>query len=235
MAYEVPALPYDYNALEPHIDEADDAHPSRQAPPGLRGQGECRPRGHRVGRPAGRGRPQEPLHRCPPTSRARSATTPAATPTTRCSGRCWARTAAASRRRAGRRDRNRLRRLRRAEAADDRRGRNRFGSGWSWLVVDNGGLKVIELRQPGLAALRRPDADPRHRRVGARVLPEVPEQPARLPGRDLERRRLERGRPALRAGSLGGGSGLSRRIVDLRRGGAGAAPPRRGNSTRRGM
>ena len=39
-----PPLPYDYNALEPHIDERDDAHPPRQAPPGLRRQRERRAR-----------------------------------------------------------------------------------------------------------------------------------------------------------------------------------------------
>jgi superoxide dismutase len=49
-------------------------------------------------------------------------------------------------------------------------GVNRFGSGWSWLVVSNG--------------------DPRHRRLGARVLPELPEPPARLPRGDLQRHRL---------------------------------------------
>ena len=60
MAYEVPPLPYDYAALEPHIDEADDASPPRQAPPGVRGQGQRRARGHRLRRQADRGGPQEP-------------------------------------------------------------------------------------------------------------------------------------------------------------------------------
>ncbi len=60
MAYEVPPLPYDYDALEPHIDEADDGDPPRQAPPGVRGQGQRRARGHRLRRQADRGGPQEP-------------------------------------------------------------------------------------------------------------------------------------------------------------------------------
>ena len=58
MAYEVPDLPYDYDALEPHIDEATMQRASRQAPPGLRRQGQRGPRGHRVGRQGRRGRAQ---------------------------------------------------------------------------------------------------------------------------------------------------------------------------------
>ena len=63
-----------------------DAGPSRQASPGLRDQRERRARGHRVGGQARRGGAQEPRARCRATSRALSATTPAATTTTRCSG-----------------------------------------------------------------------------------------------------------------------------------------------------
>ena len=66
----------------------DDARPPRQASPGLRRQSQRRPRGHRVGRPRRRGRAARTSPACPPTSRARSATTPAATTTTRSSGRC---------------------------------------------------------------------------------------------------------------------------------------------------
>ena len=40
-------------------------------------------------------------------------------------------------------------------------GVNRFGSGWSWLVVDGRRAEGDEHRQPGLADLGRPDADPR--------------------------------------------------------------------------
>ena len=41
-------------------------------------------------------------------------------------------------------------------------------------------------------------ADPRPRRLGARLLPEVPEPPARLHRRVVERRQLGRGEPAVR-------------------------------------
>ena len=44
------------------------------------------------------------------------------------------------------------------------------------------------------------------RRLGARLLPEVPEQAPRLPGRVLERRQLGRGRPPVRGRELDGGS-----------------------------
>ena len=56
--------------------------------------------------------------------------------------------------------------------------------------------------EPGHAGLRRPDAAARRRRLGARLLPQVPEQAPRLPGRVLERRQLGRGREPLRRGRL---------------------------------
>ena len=56
----------------------------------------------------------------------------------------------------------------------------RFGSGWAWLVVDDGQAGDREHRQPGQPDHGRQEADPRPRRVGARLLPEVPEPPARL-------------------------------------------------------
>ena len=46
------------------------------------------------------------------------------------------------------------------------------------------------------------DADPRRRRLGARLLPELPEPPARLPRGVVERRRLERRRREARRGPL---------------------------------
>ena len=94
MAYEVPDLPYDYNALEPHIDEQtmrihhDKHHQAYvdKANAALEGTEWA-------------DKPVEEvlanLSACPPTSRARCATTPAATPTTRCSGRSSAPAAAA--------------------------------------------------------------------------------------------------------------------------------------------
>ena len=52
----------------------------------------------------------------------------------------------------------------------------RFGSGWAWLVVKSGGgLARLQHRQSGQPAVPGRHPDPGHRRLGARVLPEVPE------------------------------------------------------------
>src|SRR5579885_1125784 len=52
--------------------------------------------------------------------------------------------------------------------------------------------------EPGQPSDGGEDAAPRHRRLGARLLPQVPEPPPRLPGGLVGRRQLGRGRPALR-------------------------------------
>ena len=76
-------------------------------------------------------------------------------------------------------------------------GVGRFGSGWAWLVLDGGALKITSTAEPGQPAHRRPDAAARQRRLGARVLPQVPEQPPGLPEGVVERGRLGQGRRAL--------------------------------------
>ena len=81
-------------------------------------------------------------------------------------------------------------------------GVKRFGSGWTWVVADGGSLSVLSTREPGLAHLRRQDADPRHRRLGARLLPQLPEPAPGLPGGVVECRQLGRGGEAVRAGEL---------------------------------
>ena len=81
-------------------------------------------------------------------------------------------------------------------------GVNQFGSGWAWLVHDGSGLAVTSTPNQDSPALGRPDAAAGRRRVGARVLPEVPEQAPGLPGRVLERRQLEQGRRAVRRSGL---------------------------------
>ena len=73
-------------------------------------------------------------------------------------------------------------------------GIKRFGSGWSWLVWDGTGLAVLSTPNQDSPISRGQDAALRDRRVGARLLPQVPEPPPGLPRGDLERRRLERGR-----------------------------------------
>ena len=67
-------------------------------------------------------------------------------------------------------------------------GVGQFGSGWAWLVHDGSGLAVVGTRQPGQPDLSRPDAAAGRRRLGARLLPQVPEQAPRLPRGVVERR-----------------------------------------------
>src|SRR5262249_7689253 len=54
-----------------------------------------------------------------------------------------------------------------------------------------------ELREPGQPADGREEADPRRRRVGTRLLPEVSEPPSRLPRCVVEHCELGRGQQAL--------------------------------------
>ena len=93
-------------------------------------------------------------------------------------------------------------------------GVKRFGSGWSWLVWDGTGLAVYSTREPGLADLAGPRAAARDRRVGARLLPQVPEQAPRLSRGLVERRQLGRGRrgatPRRAADDATRGAGLRR-------------------------
>ena len=81
-------------------------------------------------------------------------------------------------------------------------GIKRFGSGWSWLVWDGTGLAVLSTPNQDSPISRGQDPALRDRRVGARLLPQVPEPPPGVPRGDLERRRLERGRRELRGGEV---------------------------------
>ena len=85
MAYEVPPLPYDYAALEPHIDEQTmrlhhDKHHQAYVD---KANGALKGTEWRTSRSK---RSSPTSTRCPPTRRAPCATTAAATSTTRCSG-----------------------------------------------------------------------------------------------------------------------------------------------------
>jgi hypothetical protein len=63
---------------------------------------------------------------------------------------------------------------------------------WTIMSPDGGGAPSGDL-----AAHAEPRADPRHRRLGARLLPQVPEQAPRLPRGVVERRPLAGGRAPL--------------------------------------
>ena len=85
-------------------------------------------------------------------------------------------------------------------------GVKRFGSGWTWLVHDGTGLSLYSTAEPGLADPERRLPDPRERRLGARLLPHLPQPPARLPRGLVERRQLGGGRGALPGGARGDGA-----------------------------
>ena len=195
MAFEVPPLPYAYDALEPHStrqtmrlhhDKHHEAYVDN-ANAALDGTEWA-------------DRPLEAildnLDSCRRTNRPRCGTTPAGTRTTRCSGRSWARTAAASRPAARRRDRRDVRLARRPKTQVNDAGVKRFGCGWTWLIHDGTGLAVSPRRTRTRRSCRR-RAAAGDRRLGARVLPPVPEPPPRLPGGLVERRQLGRRRRPL--------------------------------------
>ncbi len=77
-------------------------------------------------------------------------------------------------------------------------GIGQFGSGWAWLVHDGSGLKVYGKPNQDSPDHGRPYAAPRRRRLGARLLPELPEPATRLHRGLVERRRLVGRRRALR-------------------------------------
>ena len=75
-----------------------------------------------------------------------------------------------------------------------------FGSGWGWLVSQGGKLKVITTANQDSPPQPGHLPHPRQRRLGARLLPQVPEQAPRLPRRLVERSQLGRSHQALRKG-----------------------------------
>ena len=87
-------------------------------------------------------------------------------------------------------------------------GIGRFGSGWAWLVINGGKLEIASTPNQDSPVMGKAisgiegQADPGRRRLGTRLLPEVPEQAGRLPEGLLERGGLVRRRRALRRGQV---------------------------------
>ena len=240
MPYSVPDLPYDYDALEPHIDEATmqlhhDKHhqayvdkvnaalegtewadkPIEEVLQNLDKLGDKATR-----RAQQRRRPLQPLavlgvdepgrRRRSRTATSRRRSTPRSAPSTHF----------------------------KAQIKDA--GVNRFGSGWSWLVHDGSGLAVVSTREPGQPDLRRADAAAGRRRLGARLLPEVPEPAPGLHRRLVERRELAaRWRSCYAAASASGRQRLrceprcASEVATIRRGGRGRAARRAASGRRR--
>ena len=83
-------------------------------------------------------------------------------------------------------------------------GVNQFGSGWAWLVHDGSGLAVVSTPNQDNPVTDGKTPLLGRRRLGARLLPQVPEQAPRLHRRVVEHGRLGEGRRALRGGELRG-------------------------------
>ena len=181
MPFEVPPLPYEYNALEPHIDErtmqihhdkhhqayVDNANKAldgtewadKPVEEVLRNLDKL-PEDKRAAGAEQRRRPCQPLA-------------------------VLDRHGPGRRRRAVRRARRGDRAALSAASTPSRRSSprpasTRFGSVGRWLVVERRQAGGHVDAEPGQPDLGRQDADPRHRRLGARLLPELPEPPARL-------------------------------------------------------
>ena len=200
MPFEVPPLPYDYAALEPHDRRADDAlHHDKHhqayvdnANAALDGTDwadrpvedvlanlDVAPEDKQAAGPQQRRRPREPLpvlgdHE----ARTAAASRPATSPT---------------------RSTTRSARFDDSQAQFERRRRQALRLGLDVARLERHRPRGVSTAEPGLAALAGPRAAPRQRRLGARVLPDVPQPPARLPRRVVERRQLGRGRRAVRA------------------------------------
>ena len=80
-------------------------------------------------------------------------------------------------------------------------GVKRFGSGWTLARLGRHRPRRLLDAEPGLADHAERRAAARHRRLGARVLPQVPEQAAGLSRGLVERRQLGRGRTQVRRGA----------------------------------
>ena len=81
----------------------------------------------------------------------------------------------------------------------------RFGSGWVWLVLEAGELKVLDTGNAHAPQLAQPTSAAGHRRVGTRVLPGLPEPARRIcdgAARQVDQLGFRGRQPALEAGAV---------------------------------
>ena len=106
-------------------------------------------------------------------------------------------------------------------------GVKRFGSGWAWLVHDGSGLAVVSTANQDNPISDGKTPAARRRRLGARLLPEVPEPAPRLHRRVVERRQLAEGGRAVRERLVRGSTSRAKRAaLCIAIGGAQARPDR---------
>ncbi len=123
------------------------------------------------------------------------ATTWAATPTTRCSGRSWDRTAASLTAKCSSAIDRDLGGMEKFQTDFNAAGGRVFGSGWVFVTVTKDGKLAIETRPNQDNPIMDGKRAARQRRLGARLLPDLSEPPAGLPQGVVEHGELEsRGR-----------------------------------------
>src|SRR6266496_4091516 len=180
----------------------DDADPPRHAPQGLRRQRECRPRRNRVGHRRGGAGTRRPRGD-PPRRQAENGPKQRRRP--REPHLLLADHEPRRRRRADRRpeegDRRPVGQHRRAEEGRERRRRQALRQRLDVARVGRERSRPLLDAEPGFTAPPGRRAAARHRRLGARVLPQVPEQATGLSGGLVERRELGRGGTAIRRGA----------------------------------
>ena len=81
-------------------------------------------------------------------------------------------------------------------------GVTRFGSGWSWLVWDGDGLAAYSTANQDSPIMEGRTPILGHRRLGARLLPQLPEPAPGLSRSVVERGQLGRGRREVRVGAV---------------------------------
>ena len=96
-------------------------------------------------------------------------------------------------------------------------GVGQFGSGWAWLVHDGSGLAIVGTPNQDSPLSKGQTPLRGRRRLGARLLPEVPEQAPRLHRRVVQHDRLGQGLRALRGRGLSVAAAPDRNFSAVRR------------------